>query len=632
VSASNPRHIDPKTLELEDPSGIQLFSLYGYIFDLIGIRNFSAAINLIDLTREVYMTELVEGDLSKYNNLLEETVIKLGLTDEEIKQAYYFLKWFNEESANNSKENALEYLLEVSQVIKNLDEKSRVLGSLLRTPPSELLEGIEILNKLTREYQLELSQIEDMITDVNSIIKPDIIGNLNNLTQTVPISNISQIIQWGLLKTQLTLTLEDSEVIIGESVKLSGVLSTLNSTGIVGRSIELYIDNKKLGRTVTDKDGRYTFELEVPYIYKESVNLYSQFNPTNRDMEIFTPSTSKVLKLYLSYITPVIDVDVPLTAFPGRFLKIIGKILKINSLSENIQIQSGYFGQTQVTETDSNGKFSFELFTPENVEDGNTVVQFKTLPYEIYGPSTIAKELQIIHEKLDFEIEAPSWIITGRQTKIKGKVFALGKPLARCSVLFSSDWGTATSSTSNNGVFELSLTPSIMLVSSNTEYELLLNPIEPWIEKKLIKSQFYLVNLYSLLTVPLLFGCIFFIGYKKYSRNEEQEDLDKQILTPEVKLDFKEYTINIMVRIYQDAINIIQRITGNKIQSSQTIREYLKTVRKNLNRRFFRSFERISLAYERWLYDQKKNLPIYRTRMRRYYAEIENEEGEDKNK
>jgi hypothetical protein len=626
VNSSNPRHIDPKTLELEDPSGIQLFSLYGYIFDLIGQRNFSASQNLIDLTRQIYMTELVEGDISKYNDLLEEIIIKLDLTEEEIKQAYHFLKWFNEKSANISKETALEYLLDVAQAIKNLDERSKVLGSLLRTSPSELLEGIEILNKLTKEYQLELNQIEDMITDVNEIIKPEITGNLSNLTQTTPIGNTSKIIQGGLLKTHLTITLENNEVVLGELVKVSGFLTTLNSTGIAGRSIELYIDDTKIGSTVTAKDGKYKFNSEVPYIYKESVNLYSQFNPTNKDEEIFTPSISKILKLYLSYITPVIDVDVPSTAFPGRILKISGKILKISNISEKIQIQSRYFVQKKVTETDSNGKFSFELFTPENADDGNTIIQLETQPYKNNGPATIAKEIQIIHEKMDVEIEAPNWILTGRQTKIRGKVFAQGKPLARCSVMFSSEWGTATSSTSNNGIFELSLTPSITIVSSKSEYEILFIPIEPWIEKKLIKSQFFLVNLFSLITGPLLFGTIIVLGYKKYSRQEEQEEHEKEILTPEVKLDFKDYTINIIVRVYQDTVNIIQRITGNKIQSSQTIREYLKIVRKNLNKTLFRPFERISLTYERWLYDQKKNLPIYRTRMRRYYEEIENED------
>ena len=104
----------------------------------------------------------------------------------------------------------------------------------------------------------------------------------------------------------------------------------------------------------------------------------------------------------------------------------------------------------KATETDSNGKFSFELFTPENADDGNTIIQLETQPYKKYSPATIAKEIQIIHEKLDVEIEDPNWILTGRQTKIRGKVFAQGKPLARCSVMFSSGWGISRTRPSTN--------------------------------------------------------------------------------------------------------------------------------------------------------------------------------------
>ena len=95
--------------------------------------------------------------------------------------------------------------------------------------------------------------------------------------------------------TNLSISLNEHEFLIGEDIEISGELKTkIDFSPLSNKTIKIYLNNKNIGTLKTNRDGAYNFSYETDKLRKGRYTIYSEFISNEAE---WRSVTSKIINI-----------------------------------------------------------------------------------------------------------------------------------------------------------------------------------------------------------------------------------------------------------------------------------------------------------------------------------------------
>lgn len=578
-----PRHIDPSILTSESPYSIQLFGLYDSIFSFLKNGNYTEARYLINSVMDIYVPSDAKGLFDDYNDYLIVLAENLEYAEFDINGAWGKLSWLQDTLAEDSLENALIHLSDANVTVASLGDASIEVGDFLKVSPELLLQGLDGIVLRLVDYRNEVLLAQDEVCLING---------LKNA---------------GLKETNIQIESSLDDVLIGETVSLSGTLMIENGTVLPQKDVDVFIESTHLGKYTTNSVGSFNTSIVVPYIYTGSASIHAEYWPDGDDITAYVPSTSNQINLGLSYYVPTIEFDIPEAGYPSQTFTLTGEISYLDKPLSNISIEAFSFWKTLRTVSNADGLFQINIDTPNDIGEGMSKIIVESLPSGVFGSASLTGSIEVKRLPLTVDYDVASWSYSGGSTSIDGKVSAEGVPLSNCSITVKMGSEILNLITEKDGSFSANLKFSIDTLSSSQSYTLNVIPQEPWISSGSYSGSVYVVNVFTIFGLPLFLGAVFFSGFRRYLGNRKHPPGD-ETSDGESLSDYADDVEHIgIVGIYLSSLRLIRRYTKSLIRPEHTIREYLTHVQDKLESRIYRLFEQLSILYEKWLYGRRED-------------------------
>ena len=577
-----PRHIDPNSLEVIDPSPSHLFGIYDLIFTNILNGDYDRARSILADAQDIEAGPKIDSLLNAVNGLLYvETDSLEGLRDH-LSDAKSLLVWYKESDVEITLSQASEHLLNASETLDGLQET--------------MLESIVYL----KGYETELG---DRFTSLE-----DIIGAYSEEVQLLAeqarlIAELKRGEDPQLFPTALSLKSNVTSSLLGSTVMLTGKLERVNGSGVSTETIYLYQDGLRVSEIPTMEDGNFIYLLKIPYLYRDTIEYHVEFWP--REGSNLIPSLSNKVGVNLEFSVPVFQVDSLEPIRPGGSTYLHGKLLMDDSGLPGIGIKLVAFGSHKKTNTISDGSFSFEFSVPENVREGTHSLDLRSDPSYTTGPSEASVSILVVRSDIDISYESESWTLSGNYITVSGHLETGAGPLKGCLVVVRGDLGLYFTSSGALGEYSVDINIPDDKLSSLYSYTVYAVPSQGWLKSSYVNGSVFIFNVYFVTGIALSLvaaGTYWFILTRGRANWVLSESGSPQSIAggPDVYAEPRNF--------YESAVNLISRIVGHFPDSSITIREYLGDVKSKLSVRMYSVFERLSLFYERLVYGEKKEV------------------------
>jgi hypothetical protein len=165
--------------------------------------------------------------------------------------------------------------------------------------------------------------------------------------------------------------------------------------------------------------------------------------------------------------------------------------------------------------------------------------------------------------------------------------------------------GESVVATGADGVFESEIGLPLSLFTADYSFNVKAYALEPWVSDSSASGKVFVVNVVTIVAVPLVVGGVVYYGSKRLRKPRRRVALPPPVedgLVP-VPVAVSEVDSGLVgVReAYGSALELVVKRTGESPKPSMTLREYLGAVKSKLGEgeRVFRS---LTLMFERWLY------------------------------
>jgi hypothetical protein len=569
-----PRHVDPNILLEDDPGYTALFSKYSEIYGLIASGEYDVAIEQIKVIEGIPATTNVRRVISEYSDLLSNVITELRETHMGISQGYNYLEYLMDLEAEISLRNSLSHLLNANQIQQELDSDSVSFANLLKGSPDVLLEGNADLDK----------RIEYLISIVDQ-----------GLAQ---VKEIQDKRMQGLIDSKIELSVHNNNPLLGSSVRIIGRLVSANF-GLTDKNIELYIQGGFLGSVDTDENGEFSYEFEVPYIYRNQHVIRAEYFPIDKDVLKYTPSYTETTFSPI-YYTPVIHAQIPDTVYPGQEFEIKGEVEYPGETQLTINLEA--FGLS--TTRKSNNEFMFRLLIPKGQNQGKYLVKLSTNSNELIGPALLIKEINVEYHSSSLTSQRSFFVLLAGSLEVQGSLASQGSPVSKSSIECSMGKQRLKTVTNSNGEFAVNINLNPLSFSSRRTLIITAVPTQPWIKGDQIIKTVTVINILTL--IPLL---LIILVYMNVQRVRDNLTFGEPPIGGSLESVPKYQILSGFSLVYQGALNIIQNRTEVKISSSETLREYSEAMKSKLPKPIFRLFKQVTSYYERWVYGPNKRRP-----------------------
>lgn len=598
VSGSNiTRHIDPTQLTVDAPNPSALFNLYSNVYSYIATSNYQDALELIDTVKDINAPNNVETALNDYNQKLLDLVKELNQTELGINNAHDQLSWLRENLARDTLDTAQPHLEAANSSHYALESKSITLSNILNGSPTPLLSSREQVSQ-------HINQLYSKITD-----------GMNRVEQIELEKNT------GLTETILSLSVNNSTPLLGSDITVTGTLTTISRETINGKQLVIQYPWASETR-VTNENGRVQLEQKIPYIYSDSMKITATYRPNDLDNTTYTPTQTN-LTINPTYYLPTISLQIPDTVHPSTQYSIQGNLTHNNKpLVSNLKLKA--FNEEYNTTTSPNGDFTFYITIPDNVKNGLNRITIRSEASGIYAPNTHKASINVKRFPITITLEKKPWTLTGQNAAINGHVFFKDIPLENCQITVKLNNETILTETDSTGLFMTRFQVSILEPSLRNEITIYANPKEPWINQGSLSASHLVLNSLSIIAAIILLPLTLLIN-KKPEKDEKKTVTEKEA-TKEIVYPEREG----LPGIYINALKVIDKLTGERINPGQTIYEFSESIKPHIITPIYSRFDQISRHYTRWYYGPEKENPplkIIENLVKRMENETEKEQS-----
>jgi len=553
-----PRSIDPSQIKEENPS-IEILSLYSNIGKFASNLDFKLIINVSLALKEIYIPKNLLYIFQRFNNLLNETLNQMNITNHYVKLASIYLNSSDFKKAKNCIYNASKEILftkiKYNELYDASFEFSRSMG-IYHDKIIQMLNDIEIGIK-----KLEFS-IDELFKKIENI-KPKIINAF------------------------LYINVEPLSINYGEEITINGFLYDEYGNMLSYREIIVHVGNNKY-TIKTDYFGKYSFNCKI-IEYIQRIPIYAEYIPKKEDFEKISYAISKIFYVNISYIIPKMKISISQTKVkPMDNIKI-----HISSLP-NLEIKISFLSNIIEGSTNNYGIFNYDFTIPSNINEGTYNMIISSLPKGIIGPSQNIVEIIVYKLDLNYSIDFPSLVITGIPFKIK-----VNTNTNSTIVLTSPIFGTIIDHCLNSSK---EITLPLTYLNGSFSFLIKIIPDEPCYRTSFKSFSIKVINMLGIiLIIPLL--TILFLSYlirKEALKIIIEKPIDK-ISHEFLKEKEYPYPSNLFfkfIRLIEKTFNII-------IKPSETLREYLRKI-SILPKKLYEEIAILFLNYEKFIYGGPK--------------------------
>lgn len=548
------RHVDPKSEVERLPLSIHMMSMIKSMFDSLIRGDYVAFKEDLKAFMEAHVPDKYKFIVERFNQLLNRTSELLAEVEDLLEEAERLL---------NKGEDARAMLSEASIKLAY----ANITYIELKSASEELARGFSLPFSELRE---KLNEIAKIIELLNERIK-ELMESLER--------------QEMLKEAFIVMDVEPKRVWTGGIVSVEGRLYGEDG-GLVGRTVEIYVDGVKIAEAITVEDGRFKAQFKLPYIYKPRVFVQA-FHSAKGDL--YKPSASNVVGIELIYVKPDIVVEAMGEALPGRSFSIMGRVEAECPLPYDF-VRISWCGRDIATPL-SEGRFASSIKVPEDLEEGTHQLIIEVPGREICAPAREVVYVNVKRIPLKASVSLPSMAIAGTPFSVKVE----SEEKVNVKAIF------AGQSYASNSSQELIIWTPLNLFTAYYDLEVLISSPFPWYRATTFNKSVFVVNPIALmLPIGLAFG---FASRLRRAKKIAEEIPREGIAASEERLDkrFAPSSFRWLVELYWRAVDVISRLTGTIMKPSTTMREYLMAVKSS---RFWSCFKALTLAAEKAVYSK----------------------------
>jgi len=553
-----PRNIDPSQVKEEGPSPIELLSLYASIGKFASSLDFKSSLNVSSLLGKIYIPQNLLYVFQRFNSLLNETLSQMNTTN-------YYVNLASSYVSISDFKDAEKYIYNASKGL-----------ALTKISYDELYDASSEFSRSTGIYYEKLTEV---LNDIETGIKKleASIDNLQNkIESTKP----------RLVNTFLNISVKPLNVTYGEEITVTGSLYDESNNVLPSREVLVHIGSKEY-TAKTNSFGSYVFSYRV-VDYVQKLTIHVEYIPKGDDFGKFSYTSSKIVYVNISYITPRLKVSLSQSK-----VKPMDKVkLYVNSLP-NLELRISFLSSKIEGSTDDSGNFIYELTIPSNVSEGVNSIVVSSLPREVVGPSQTSVEFLVYKLDLNYSVEVPSLVITGvpfvvRVSTDKNSTIALVSPsLGRIFVNHSL--------TLSKGI-----TLPLTYLDGNFSFFVKLTPDEPWYRSSYKIFSVKVVNTLGILLLVPLFAVL----ASQYLSKVRRKAYEKRVEESKNKSEFhslKEKEYPYPSNLFFKLVSLIERAFRVVMKPSETLREYLRKI-SNIPKDLYEEIFDLFLSYEKFVY------------------------------
>ncbi len=460
-----------------------------------------------------------------------------------------------------------------------------------------------------------------------------------------------------LLPTQLTLDVYPTTVFIGESIEISGVLSSYDDP-LAGKTISVILDDVVVSEIVTIEDGTYDGNIVIPYQYIESMTIVALYEPQGNDAQEYQASWSPQIEIDTQFYTTQLDITAPGVVYPGIPFSLGGEI--ITNGVDILRTVSIIMNDTQLTEIKASGQFNVDITLPEQITTGAQKISVIIEPLERYAGVSLALNIivslmltqsniqtsetvilpkpvelsdDVLYEDepiansgisqtlnitvslipIQVDIKTPSFIILPKSVELSGNVLCEDGPIANACITLTLNNKSATVLTAADGSFTATLDMPLD-ISFIGQRDLMINidPLEPWASSLLVTRRIMVINpAGSLLVLLAALALVVFLSRRRW-RNVKKGAPGGVVIRPPVLRTPRTVTVKLtgikarIISAYRAILAITEKISGIRMLPHMTLREFLMSVTK-LIPKITRPLSDLTAMVERVLYSNQKS-------------------------
>ncbi len=579
IMQTMPRHANPSELSEEYPEIINLLSVYAAIIDKALLEDFRGSLKNLNESMKIHVPRYVKYIYDRFNELLRDELDRLNYTKRCIDVAKLNIVLGLLEYAGGNLSQATYSLAQANLTYIELKQSVNEFERMLRIPRNQLAVKLTSIEKLLARYLNEIRELRDILESLKEA---------------------------GLEETEVLIWVDRASVWVGESVKLSGFLRSSRGYPLEDRAVSVYLDGGRVDMPATDERGFFSTMLSMRGVYKSSVQVYAEYNPSREDVGRYRASRSNVITIYIFYDKPMIYAELSHhKARPGQTISVYGWVnTSLGRLPEKIYMDA--FSTTLSRSLNSNGFFDFVFKVPENIGEGFYKVRLYTQASGIIAPSE--KTLSILIEKIPINVTylASTVALSGGEVVVRGRVTAsagsLITPIPYSKIIIIGFGNQSVAYSDEGGGFTASIRIPLSTMTGHSKISLFIEPPSQLYKTHSLSIEVFIVNPLIMLVPSIVFAIalVYATPLVREVRKSIAENKSTEVLKEIYVLETPRARF-----FYLEAILIVGDATGLHIKDYETIREYLARVGGLLGEAY-QIFKEISMLAEKELYGQEQ--------------------------
>jgi hypothetical protein len=572
-----PPHEDPAAAR-EEVDAYSFLTYYAGILMSISSRNYGDAGRLIEQLRYMHVPEDLRYIVQRYGDLTLELTKTLDEADGLLNEASTLLYQYRLQEASGKLGGASVLLGRVGILLRDLEEATATisdrLGVLAAPAGSRVSEAY-------RRFQEALQRLRGLEEWYLSLLRGLREAALNIEAQ-------------GLKATEVTLSLNATEVYVGGCVEASGRLAS-SGEGLPGRRVALLLDGSPILTATTGLDGAYHAAVEVPYKYVRALTLKALYTPMGGDLGVYLASESPPASITVIFHETKLEAAAPDTAYPGLPVNVECRVTSKDGAPLGGRRVKALLDKDLLVEAETNveGRCEASVTISPRVQAGRHTLTIMVEPCGVYAGASQDRALSVLKAAPEVSVHAPSLLILPSRVRVEGEARSSLGPLAGAMVTLELAGSSTAVKTSGDGRFNAAMDlPLSLLIAGLQELRVDVEPAEPWHASAQARASIFILNPMNVGVASAAFISLGAVLYARLARvkprgreaPEAAPTLREAVLAPTLRPEaWVEGAKGRVLEAYLKAMRVVEAKAGVSMKPYMTLREFLLEAKPRLN-------------------------------------------------
>jgi hypothetical protein len=557
----------------EDPSKASsqfalasLLSSYSMVFELLVNGTYANLGAVLADLKQANLSSEIKLLFDRYNQLSSELTLSLDTIESTLDAAAGLIDQGDLVRAGISLERAATLLSGIALVPAEISEVTSSIG--INLGISALGAGAEI--KLAYDRLVSAGSRLDQA-----------VNRLAELEQAL--RERQNLFEHTLLPTAITLYMSPSAVFVGDEVKLSGRLTSLD-TPLPERPLTLNFAGQQI-KVTTDTLGAYSSSVRLPYSYVHRLTAQASYIPAGGDKGVYQTSISPDSVINVEFYQTSVEVSLPGEIHPGKQLDLNGRLFSDGEVTPRT-LRVLLSGRVLATFSASDN-FTVTLTPPVNLPPSTHRITLEVLSAGRYAGATKSSDTNLTLIPLNATVDVQGFVSLPDKLIVTGTVTSAGEATPGARVVLDFPDADALAIDTLSGIIAAEIPLALGPSFSGTRYlKITVNPKEPWYASRSMGIRVFVFNPLTAGGMLLICLALLLAGFI-FSRKRPNRDMEPpgsfyeervpipMSATPVVPRYDTGGISGSIIKVYLDARKVISSLSGMFIAPGNTLREFL---------------------------------------------------------